>query len=71
MAPDAPERKLGRMPERRFICSRCRTKWFVPPDHPVDEVPDCGACGGSLVPLVSRPYSERGEGTTSAVSAPE
>ncbi len=47
---------LERVPDRRFICSHCRTKWFVPDDRPVDEEPsDCARCGGPLVPLPSEP----------------
>jgi hypothetical protein len=38
--------------DRRYVCTGCGVKWFVPAARPqAHALTTCGACGGALAPL--------------------
>jgi hypothetical protein len=39
--------------ERRYVCTRCGMKWFMPADRRLEPDPvSCSACAGPVLPLV-------------------
>jgi len=49
--------------DRRYVCSRCATKWFILAERvDLPELTECAACSGPLVPLFDEAWPGDADG---------